>query len=105
MYTIVFSLNILTVNKITAERHLVVGDAKLNQHKGTLTSKFGSMDMLLLWKRGSASVFTEDEKLWIPFRLIWFDRVRHPESYGPGDLTLRTASGQLAEMMQPHRVL
>ena len=52
MYTIVFSLNFLTVNELTAERHLIIRAAKLNQHKGILkTSKFGSKDMLL-WNRG-----------------------------------------------------
>ena len=36
--------------KMTTERHLIMGAAKLNQHiyfKGILTSKFGSKDMLL----------------------------------------------------------
>ena len=47
MYTIVFSLNLLTVNELTTERHLIVGAAKLEQHKGILTSKFGSKDMFL----------------------------------------------------------
>ena len=60
MYIIRFSLNFLTT-----ERHLILGAAKLNQHKGILTSKFGFKNMLL-WKRGSAFVFTEDENLWIP---------------------------------------
>ena len=55
--------------------------AKLNQHiysKGILTSKFGSKDMLL-WKRVSAFVSTEDENLWILSRLMWFDGSRPPE--------------------------
>ena len=58
MYIIVFSLNFLT-----AERHLILGTAKLNQHtyfKDFLTSKFGSKDMLL-WKRDFVS--TEDDNL------------------------------------------
>ena len=70
MYTIVFSLNFLTVNELTTERHLIVGAAKLNWHKGILTSKFG-YNLMLLWKRGSAFVSTDDEKLWIPSRIIW----------------------------------
>ena len=44
---------------------LIVWAAKLNQHiyfKGILISKFGSRD-LLLWKRGSYFVSTEDENL------------------------------------------
>ena len=63
MFIIVFSINFLTT-----ERHLILGDAKLNQHKDILTSKFESKDMLL-WKRGSAFVSTEDGNLWIPSRL------------------------------------
>ena len=54
---------------LTAERYLIWGIAKLNQHKGILTSKFGSKDMLL-WKRGSAFVPTEDKNQWIPSRLM-----------------------------------
>ena len=46
-----------------------IDTAKLNQHKHILTSKFGSKDMLL-WKRGYAIIFTDDEKLWIPYRQI-----------------------------------
>ena len=70
--TIVFSLIFFTTNELTTERHFIVGTAKLNQHKGTLTSKFGSKNMLI-WKRDPAFVSTEDEKLWIPSRLIWQD--------------------------------
>ena len=33
MYTILFSLSFLTVDELTAERHLIVGTAKLNQIK------------------------------------------------------------------------
>ena len=76
MYVIVFSLNFLT-----AERHLILGTAKINQHirfKVFLTSKLGSNDMLL-WKRGSSLVSTEDENLWIHSRLIWFVRAQSPE--------------------------
>ena len=42
---IVFSLNFLTVNALTTERHFTVGAGKLYQHvyfKGTLTLKFES---------------------------------------------------------------
>ena len=41
-----FSLNVFTVNDLTAERDLTVGTAKLNQHKDILTSKFESNNML-----------------------------------------------------------
>ena len=57
MYIIVFSLNFLT-----AERHLILVTAKLNQHlyfKGVLTSKFRSKD-ILHWKRASVCVSTEE---------------------------------------------
>ena len=73
MYIFVFSLNFLT-----AERHLFLGAAKLNQHKGILTSKFASKDMLL-WKRCSSFAAIEDKMLSIAFRLMWFDQGRHPE--------------------------
>ena len=64
---IVFSLNFLTVKELNTEKHSIVWSAKLNQHissKDIMTSKFGSEDMVL-WKRGSSFVFTEDETLWI----------------------------------------
>ena len=55
--------------------------AKPNQnvyYNGILTSEFGSKDMML-WKRGSSFVFTEDETLWIASRPIWNDKPRPPE--------------------------
>ena len=67
-----FIWTFLTANELTAEEHLILGAAKLNQYmyfKGILTSKFASKDMLL-WKRGSAFVSTKDENLWIPSRLM-----------------------------------
>ena len=81
MYIIVFSLNFLTVNELSTERHFIVWAAKLNQHiynKGILTSKFGPKD-LLLWKRVSSFVSTEDENLWIPSRLMCFNGPTLPE--------------------------
>ena len=72
MYIIVFSLNFLTVNELSTERHFIVWAAKLNHYiyfKGILITKFGSKD-LLLWKRGSAFVSTEDENLWNYSRVI-----------------------------------
>ena len=74
-------VNFLTVNKLSTERHFIVWAAKLNQnvfYKGIMISKFVSKDMLL-WKRGSSLVFTEDENLWIASRLVWFDGTRTPE--------------------------
>ena len=78
---IVFSLILLTVKELNAEKHFIIWAAKLNQHvyyKDILTSKFGSKDMML-WKRGSSFVFTEDETLWIASRPIWYDTPRLPE--------------------------
>ena len=45
-----------------------------------LTSEFESMDMLL-WKRGPSNVSTEDEKLWINSKLMWFGAPRLPEDH------------------------
>ena len=81
MYTIMFSLNILTVKELSTERHPIVWDAKLNQpiySKGIFTSKFVFKDMLL-WKRGSSFVSTEVENLWNPSRLTSFNGPRPPE--------------------------
>ena len=64
MYTIMFSLNFL-----------IVWATNLNQHmcfQGILTSKFVSKDKLL-WKRGSSFVSTDDENLYNPSKLMWFD--------------------------------
>ena len=75
---IVFSLKFLTVKELSTERHFIIWAAKLNQngyHKGTITSKFGSKDMML-W-RGSSFVFTENETLWIASISVWYDRP-HP---------------------------
>ena len=65
MYIIVFSLNFLTLNELSTERHFIVWAAKISPHicfKGILISKFGFKDTLL-WKRGSAFVSTEDRNL------------------------------------------
>ena len=73
MYIIVFSFNFLDCRETFYSEAV-----KVNQHKGILTSKFGSKDMLL-WKRGSAFVSTGNESLWIPSRLVWFDGTRFPK--------------------------
>ena len=79
IYSIVFSLNFLTVKESSTQRHFIVWAAKLNQHiyfKGIWTSEFGSTE-LLLWKRVSSFVSTEDENLWISSRpLMWFHAPR-----------------------------
>ena len=63
------SLNCLNTEKgaTAAKRYLLKNAAKLIQDsyfKNTLTSEFGSKDVIL-WKGGSSFVFTEDETLWI----------------------------------------
>ena len=78
MYNTVFSLSYLTVKELSTEEHFIIWTAKLNQHiyfKGILISKFKSKD-LLLWKRDSSFVSTEDENLCFPSRLMWFDGPR-----------------------------
>ena len=74
MYNIVF-LNFLTVKELSTKGHFIVQTAKLKKHvyyNGILTSVFCSKDTLL-WKRGSSFVSSEDENLWNPSRLMWFD--------------------------------
>ena len=81
MNIIVFYLNFLTVKELSTERYFIVWAAKPNQHvyyKGILTSEFGSKDMML-WKRGSSFVSTEDENLWNPSRPMWCDESRLPK--------------------------
>ena len=78
---IVFSLKFLTVKELITERHFIIWAAKLNQngyHKGIMISEFGAKNMML-WKRGSSFVFTEDETLWIASIPIWYDRPHPPE--------------------------
>ena len=63
------------------KRYLFINAAELIQDRyfeNTLTSEFGSKDMIL-WKGGSSFVFTEDETLWIASIPIWYDRPRPPE--------------------------
>ena len=77
---IVFSLKFLIMKELSTERHFIIWASKLNQngyHKGIMTSKFGSKDMIL-W-RGSSFVFTKNETLWIVSIPIWYDRPRPPE--------------------------
>ena len=79
------SLNCLNAEEgaTAIKRYLFMNAAKLIQDryvKNTLTSKFGSKDMIL-WKGGSSFVFTEDETLWIASIPIWYDRPRPPERF------------------------
>ena len=83
LYAILLSFNCLNAEKgaTATKRYLFMNAAKLIQDryvKNTLTSKFGSKDMIL-WKGGSSFVFTEDETLWIASIPIWYDRPRPPE--------------------------
>ena len=61
---------------LSTDAHLIVWASKMNQdvyYKGILTSEFGTKDMMI-WKRGSSFVFTEDVILWIASRPIQYDR-------------------------------
>ena len=83
LYAILLSLNCLNAEEgaTAAKRYLFINAAELIQDRyfeNTLTSEFGSKDMIL-WKGGSSFVFTEDETLWITSIPIWYDRPRPPE--------------------------
>ena len=85
LYAIMLSLNCLNAEEgVTAvKRYLFINAAELIQDRyfeNTLTSEFGSKDMIL-WKGGSSFVFTEDETLWITSIPIWYDRPRPPERF------------------------
>ena len=68
LYAIMLSLNCLNAEEgatAAAKRYLFINAAELIQDRyveNTLTSEFGSKDMIL-WKAGSSFVFTEDETL------------------------------------------
>ena len=83
LYAIMLSLNCLNAEEgATADKRLLfINAAELIQDRyfeNTLTSEFGSKDMIL-WKGGSSFVFTEDETLWIASIQIWYDRPCPPE--------------------------
>ena len=83
LYAIMLSLNCVNAEEEStiAKRYLLINTAELIQDRyfeNTLTSEFGSKDMIL-WKGGSSFVFTEDETLWIASIPIWYDRPRPPE--------------------------
>ena len=85
LYAIMLSFNCLNAEEeaTVAKRHLLINAAELIQDRhfeNTLTSEFGSKDMIL-WKGGSSFVFTEDETLWIASIPIWYDRPRPPERF------------------------
>ena len=92
LYAIMLSLNCLNAE----EGYLFINATKLIQYKCfeiTLTSKLKSKGMLL-WRRDSAFVSTENERLWIysELRKIIFDQGRPPEKStgtdGPDDRVL-----------------
>ena len=80
MYIIVFSLNFWNVKDLSTEKHFIIWVTKLDQngyHK-SMSSEFRSKNMML-WKRVSSFVFTEDETLWIASIPIWYDGPHPPE--------------------------
>ena len=84
LYAILLSLNCLIAEeRLTAAKiHLIINAAKLIQlihFKNALPSKFKSKDRLL-GKKVFSCVSTENEKLFVPSRLIRFDQARPPEA-------------------------
>ena len=80
LYMILLSLNRLTAEKITtAVKTNAAGLIQFIYFKNTLTPKFKPKDKLL-GKRISIFVSTENKKLWILSRLMWFDQARPPET-------------------------
>ena len=79
LYDIILSLYELTAEQIITFKRNAAGLIKFIYFKNALTSKFKSKDKLL-GKRISIFISIENEKLWIPSRLTWFDQVRSPET-------------------------
>ena len=118
LYAIMLSLNCLIAEEgaTTAKRLLFINAAELTQDRNfenTLASKLKSKGMLL-WRRDSAFVSTENERLWIysELRKIHFDQGRPPEKspVGTDDPDLLSSSSRtdlrlLPEMIKTHRIL
>ena len=90
LYAIILSLNCLNAEEgaTAAKGLLFINAAELNQDmyfENTLASKLKSKGMLL-WRRDSAFVSTESERLWIysELRKITFDHGRPPEKSPTG---------------------
>ena len=84
MYAVLLALNCLTAEKITTtDQRNAAALIQIIYFKNSLTPKFKSKDKLL-GKRISNFVSTENEKLWIPSRLMWFDQARPPEATSMG---------------------
>ena len=90
LYAIMFYLNCLNAEEgaTVTKRHLFINAAELTQDRyfeNTLASKLKSKGMLL-WRRDSAFVSTENERLWIysELRKIIFDQGRPPEKSPTG---------------------
>ena len=90
LYAIMLSFNCLNAEEgaTAAKRYLRINDAESIQERyfeNTLASKLKSKGMLL-WRRGSAFVSTENKRLWIysELRKITFDQGRPPEKSPTG---------------------
>ena len=80
LYAILLSLNYLIAEKkTTTDKRNAAGLIQFIYFKNALTPKFEPKDKLL-GKRISIFVSTENGKLWISSRLIWFDQARPPET-------------------------
>ena len=98
LYAIMLSLNCLNAEEgaTAAKRYLLINAAESIQERyfeNTLASKL-KLTGMLLWRRDSAFVSTENERLWIysELRKIIFDQGRPPEKStgtdGPDDRVL-----------------
>ena len=76
---LLLSLNYLIAEKTTTNNRNAARLIQFIYFKNALTQIFKSKDKLL-GKRISIFVSTENEKLWISSRLMWFDQARPPET-------------------------
>ena len=79
IYAILLSLNYLIAEKITTDKRKAAGLIQFIHFKNALTLKF-KPKYKLLGKKISIFVSTENAKLWILSRLMWFDQARPPET-------------------------
>ena len=79
LYAVLLSLNCLTAEEITTDKKKCCWNNSIYIFKKCFDTKIYIQGQVT-GKRISIFVSTENEKLWIPSRLIWFDEARPPES-------------------------
>ena len=79
LYVLLLSLNYLIAEKTTTDKRNAARLIQFIYFKNALTPKFEPKDKLL-GKRISIFVSTENGRLWILSRLMWFDQARPPET-------------------------